>query len=218
MALQTTVPLTLALLRRRVLVIAYENANVNFNGVVVDDYINDAQTEFVTEGGGTAGGLEDLWFFQTVVGTRIYPLPYGFISAKLVLYNDLPLQYDRLLAQDFYSQGNSDVDRYCFWGNGAQRYIYLGPMPTANVYTVQMFYYRMPTTMVNDFDVPDVPPWFAHYLADGAAVKLIRADIGGDSSKFEERFERGKMEYQKWRIYGGMSGGEPKNVANSAGY
>lgn len=161
-------------------------------------FINQAQERMAAQ----SGGCEDIFNQNAIVGVRSYPMPSGFISAKLVLYNGTPLRPVVIAGQDFFSSGNTYADRYALFGT-SRVFLLLGSLPPSATYPITVCHYREPYQLVNDGDQPDIPNRFRSYLADYAAAKFCEHDGNlADAANFMKQYQEGVMLYAQWVKYG----------------
>ncbi|HYE78715.1 MAG TPA: hypothetical protein VEI97_12090, partial [bacterium] len=174
-------------------------------------FINDGIIEMVTMG----PGIQDLWTITTVSGQRSYPLPPGFMSAKLVLYNGAEVEHRPLVTQDFFSSGSGWVTQYALWRG--KKEILLGPNPPSDAETLTVYYYREPTYLTDDDDQPEVPNFLRPALARYAAAQVLSADGNvPEADRFRGDFEGARRRYIDWLQY--ESKGNFRQVRDTAGY
>lgn len=166
----------------------------HFDKSIWNAWINDGMQEMLED----AGGIEDIATYTTVVGQRLYPLPDGYLTARMLYYNGDPVEYRQLITQDFFDQGTSYIDRWSIW----KEQIILGPMPPSAAYIMTLYYTRAPLQVVNDGDVPEIPNRYRHYLAYYAAAQAKMADnFHEQADNFLKIFGRGVQQYQKFERY-----------------
>lgn len=190
--------LALSDIRQRALALADEDVDDSHYGAAIDLWINDGLQELVRD---STNGIEDDKTFTTVPGQRAYDLPVGFIKNRLVLYDGLPIIQYPVINLDFFSTGDSDIDRYAIWGAGPAA-ILLGPLPPDQPTTLQLFFYREPMYLSSDGDRPEIPNRFRHMLAEYAFAQTLMADGSlQDYGALMARWEKGKTTYKEWLKY-----------------
>lgn len=197
----------------RIRALAYmDETEVNSHyGKMIDIWLSDAGMEMASG----VDGIDAVWSFQATVGQRTYNLPEDWLRMKLVLYNDIPIEEVRIITQNFFSSGTSDVDRYSIWGTPKQ--IILGPQPPSNAYTIMAYYYRTPRALEKDNDIPDIPVQFRHYLSQYAAAQAMLADGNlQDSQGLVSMYKQGVKEFREWTLYKSRS--NFKSVFNEVNY
>jgi hypothetical protein len=169
--------------------------NSNYSTSEITDYLNDAQNDVFNE--------YRLPFMQT---TQTYTvtsgdsdithgsgLPVNFVNAVDLVnttsgqetvvpykdYTELDLMFPD---QDDTTRNASGTPMYWYkYGNT----IKLFPAP-AGAYTLTLRYYKRPTVLTNDSDVPDIPAEFLELLVTGAGYRVLQVKDNYDQAAILE--------------------------------
>lgn len=163
--------LSLKDLRQTALAYIGESDNQNHFGSRMNLWVNEGVRKMF----GGSMGVEDVYNTTLVVGQRNYTLPDGFLFEKMVLTDNIQLEFRTSNDLDFYAQGNSRPVWYTFWGKPNTE-LWLGPMPPDSPYQMQIWYYRTPNKLVLDTDIPELPAQWRLAPAKWAAAQARIAD------------------------------------------
>jgi hypothetical protein len=163
--------LTLADLRQTALVYVGESDTQNHFGSRMNLWVNEGVRKMYAG----SMGVEDLYTTTLTVGQRSYPMPAGFLYEKMVLVDNSQMEFRTTADLDYYAAGNSRPTWYTFWQKPNTQ-LFLGPQPPDSAYSMQIFYYRTPSELVADTDVPELPPQWRLAPAKWAAAQAMLAD------------------------------------------
>ena len=167
-------------------------------GSMVDRWINDALLDIYGD-----YGIEDVATGNVLGGDpngRFLPMPRGFLWETAVFINGNPTDFNPDLSEaDYLSGGYSLPQWYAHWGKPMTKLV-LGPQPPDSDYPFVIYYMRSPYELVNDNQIPELPPKWRQALAKYAAAQIVLADGLMFSQQkfqvFDRDYERAKMEFQ----------------------
>jgi hypothetical protein len=186
--------LTLKDLRQTALAYIGETDTQNHFGSRMNLWINEGLRKMYA---GTMG-VEEEYITTCVPGQRSYPVPDGFLYDKMLLIDNSQLEFRTTNDLDYYAAGNSRPTWYTFWGKPSTK-IYLGPQAPDSPYEFHLFYYRTPSVMSNDTDIPELPPQWRTSLSKWAAAQAMIAD--GDAQQAQSLladFVEDRASFQSW--------------------
>lgn len=129
-----------------------------------------------------------------VTGTANYSLPTDFAHLIAAIRSDCACKLKEVTPQDAWSTWKADAesskpDHFYLWGSEI-RFV---PIPTSDsLPTVELYYYRHPSTLDNDDDEPEFDPQFHLVLAEFAAAKVWeREEDLARSEYYMERYFQG---------------------------
>ena len=161
-------------------------------------------------------GVQDIATLNVVAGTRGYALPAGFIKDKEVLLNGMPIRYTDFDGLNFYSTGQGRPQNYAFWGKPTVQ-ILLGPLVPDAAYSLSVYHYRSPVSLVNPIDVPELPYQFmaapAYWAAYNLCVMVGHLELAAGPMQM---FKEVQAEFLTW--YNDESGAHPSRVKDSVGW
>jgi len=151
------------------------------------DLVNDALNIIATE-----AKLEAETSINVTAGTANYPLPTDYKSPRALMEGtlDCPIHIYDLVPPEEISYG------YSIW-NGE---IIIKPTPTQNV-TLNFYYYKFPSELKNDEDIPDIDPQYHEILAAYAAAMILSLPgVEGVSNALRDRYfamwDEGRSRFQ----------------------
>lgn len=121
-------------------------------GARITQYLNDAQLKIASECDFYVD--EAISLFSTVVGTDTYSWPARLAEIRSIFDTTrrIELQYASLRSMDRSTASNGAPLWWAITGPNVRLY----PVPD-NVYPLEMRYWALPATLVNDTDIPSLP-------------------------------------------------------------
>lgn len=186
--------LTLKDLRQTALAYIGESDNQNHFGSRMNLWVNEGLRKMY----GGSMGVEDVYNTTLVKGQRNYTMPDGFLFEKMVLIDNMQMEFRTSNDLDFYAQGNSRPTWYTFWGKPNIQ-LWVGPQASDTPYKMTVWYYRTPNKLVNDTDIPELPAQWRLAPAKWAAAQARVAD--GMASLAQPLLQDFMMDHQSFQDY-----------------
>jgi hypothetical protein len=131
--------------------------------------------------------------YNTIAGTNLYALPTDFARVRSVR--------DTSRQQEMYAVGLRDIDR-SIASSGAPIYyaldaanVHLYPTPDQS-YPIEVRYWKLPTALVNDTDVPTIPADYHNLLIYSAVAECYRAeDDPATAQQWQALYDKGLAEF-----------------------
>lgn len=173
--------------------IAEDSPSNAFDDDTLTRWINEAQRVFVRQ----TKVLQAKTTFSTVANTQAYDLASDVWLPRLCKYDTwviYPMGIDAIESQN---TAKGTPSNYAVWNNQ----LILWPTPTA-VATVLMYYFKRPTTLVDDADTPEIPEEFHGSLTEYTASQARSADEQGSAANnrmiaFQNAVEECKVAYSE---------------------
>lgn len=174
-------------------------------------YINDAQNDVFNE--------YQLPFMQSLQTYTVTPavsditngngLPTNYVQAlDLINTTDgqemvIPFQNVAAVDNTYPDADDQPTGQPQYWYYYAST-IKLYPAP-ADAYTLTLRYYKKPTTLADDADVPEVPSEFGELLVAGAAYRVLQAKDNYDQAaihqnKYDELLQKFAVRYSQTQM------------------
>lgn len=126
-----------------------------------------------------------------IAGKSEYALPSNFYDIRQIRFLSENAPLSELSPDNFTSKG------YKIWGKA----LLLQPTPNKDD-TLEMWYYRTPSALVNDSDVPEVPEPFQHLLVWYAAslYQVNQQSIDIERATYYPRYLEGKAALNNYTL------------------
>lgn len=144
-----------------------------------------------------AGGVQDLYTFNTVEGQQTYPLPLGTLSIERVLFDNTSLSPLRVHELDTNTPEESFPAGYTLY-NKPYPTLWLVPGPADAAYSCTVFLRRSPREMTVDTDTPELPPQWQLAPAYWAGMQFAIADGSPAAQVLGQLFAKMKGEMGAW--------------------
>lgn len=167
----------------------------NFDFTQTADAINDAQNDIFNEY--RLPFMQTTQTYTTAINvsdiTNGVGLPTNYTQAIDLIYTsndgERLIPYKNVTELDFLYPDEDDTTEHAA-GTALYWYFYaeiirVFPVPST-AYTVLLRYYKKPTILVNDADVPDIPSQFEELLVLGAAYRILQIKDNYDEAAILE--------------------------------
>lgn len=135
--------------------------------------INDALTDLTDE-----AKLEDAYQVDVIKGQDTYALPSNYKSFRSLV--------DQTTITDFYQPypliDITENKFGCVVFNGN---LIIRPIPTVNA-TLKLYYYKFPTELVNDTDIPDIDTHYHNLLSSYAIMMILPLMENQNSNQMQQ--------------------------------